>query len=285
MPSSNILMMKCASVYLLVRGYTVFYRGISAVPWTVRCRGLCFFAIPFFALASGKSIYALSSDKSLSPSFPDLQIPFAGYGLNPPNSSDDYGRGPGDRGDGGDEGARGEEEGGAGAGGQGSDSDAESRMFTTFTAVCSVGVSRCALCFLRVKCVAVDAVVVNQHGSRGPLVVVCVFCFCRTVRLGCACLLHEPQFFYHGLSPMPSPPAFSLSATNAPHPYRSRLQVIVSGGVWLLCIRRVHRMRTEILIHMDLREQQQREMRQEQEQGRAASSVSRLEEGEVNGTG
>lgn len=124
----------------------------------MNCRGLCFFATPIFALSSDESTYALSSDESLSPSLPALQIPFADYGFNPPNSSDDYGRGAGDQGDGGgEEGARGEEEGGPGAGGRESEDEAESRMlFTAFTAVCSVGVSRCALFFLRVTCVAVD---------------------------------------------------------------------------------------------------------------------------------
>lgn len=58
-------------------------------------------------------------------------------------------------------------------------------------------------------------------------------------------------------------------------------QVFVSGTVWLLCIRRVHTMRNEIAVHMDSRERQQREMREEQEREGATSSDARLEEGTI----
>lgn len=87
-------------------------------------------------------MYALSCHNSDNPRFAvcfrPLQIPFADYGSGSPNSSDDYGRGSGDRG--GDGEARGD--GGGGSDARESADEAQRRMLVTaFSAVCSVSVS------------------------------------------------------------------------------------------------------------------------------------------------
>lgn len=54
-------------------------------------------------------------------------------------------------------------------------------------------------------------------------------------------------------------------------------QVLLSGGIWVICLVRIYFVRMEIEIYMENRERQLREIREEEERQRV--SAARLEEG------